>query len=282
MSTSRTRRIARTEVIDAVRSNALRVSVAVLGVIVISRLWATIGVLEQMTYPRMTALPLFQEIVPLLAIVLGYTSVVGERTSGRIRVLLGQPGTRRDVVLGKFLGRATAVIAIVAVVAIPMLAWLTTRVETASPTATVGGFAVLLLYAVAWVGATVGVSSATSSETRTVGVMIGLYALCLVLWNNLIISLLSLAISGQSNPVDELARFATLEEPTWYLYVNRLNPIQAFEGAIYYVPELLDSLVVGSSVSAPHAPNLFGVGVLLAWATIPLAVGVRRFDGADL
>lgn len=55
-----------------------------------------------------TAYPL-QFAVGLIAVFAGFGAVVGERTTGSIKVLLGLPPTRGDVVVGKFLGRSLVV-----------------------------------------------------------------------------------------------------------------------------------------------------------------------------
>ena len=53
--------------------------------------------------------------VPLIGVMTGYKSVVGERESGQMKLLLSLPHTRRDVVFGKLLGRvAVLAVAIVA------------------------------------------------------------------------------------------------------------------------------------------------------------------------
>jgi ABC-2 type transport system permease protein len=44
-------------------------------------------------------------IVPVLALVASYLAIAGERESGTLKLLLGMPPTRREVVLGKLLGR---------------------------------------------------------------------------------------------------------------------------------------------------------------------------------
>ncbi|MFC6974489.1 ABC transporter permease [Halomicroarcula sp. GCM10025709] len=45
-------------------------------------------------------------LLPFVGVLLGYGAVVTERESGALRLSLSLPNSRRDVVLGKFLGRA--------------------------------------------------------------------------------------------------------------------------------------------------------------------------------
>lgn len=47
-------------------------------------------------------------LVPLIALILGYDSIVGERERGSLELLLSMPITRFELLLGKFLGLALA------------------------------------------------------------------------------------------------------------------------------------------------------------------------------
>lgn len=50
-------------------------------------------------------------VVPLMGLTLGATALAGERENGTLLYLMAQPVSRSEVVLGKFLGLATAVVA---------------------------------------------------------------------------------------------------------------------------------------------------------------------------
>jgi len=43
--------------------------------------------------------------VPMLGLAISYAAIAGERDSGSIKLLLSLPNSRRDVILGKFIGR---------------------------------------------------------------------------------------------------------------------------------------------------------------------------------
>ncbi|HET6574400.1 MAG TPA: ABC transporter permease subunit [Fimbriiglobus sp.] len=58
-------------------------------------------------------LNLVMVVVPLMALLVGATSVVGEREQGTLQTLLAQPVVLEEVLLGKFLGLATALLATV-------------------------------------------------------------------------------------------------------------------------------------------------------------------------
>ncbi len=52
-------------------------------------------------------------LIPLMGLLLGGTSIVGEREQGRLEPLLSQPVTPQEVVLGKYVGSAAALLSAV-------------------------------------------------------------------------------------------------------------------------------------------------------------------------
>lgn len=281
---SRVVTVARTDIADAFRSNTLWAAIGFM-IVLVSALWLTIGsnYVEMATNPFLLFVAQFQDWLPLIAIVIGYNSVVGERESGRIRVLLGLSGTRRDVVFGKFLSRSIVLLLAISVALILSTGLVIYRAGSIGLLEVVSGTLVLFLYGLAWMGAAVGVSSFVASRTRTISIMVGLYALFGPLWTLLGRPLLTFAITGSTTvPVDTTRPLALIDEPTWYLYANRLSLTESFSGAVQYVPDLFEVLFFGASTNAPHAPNLFGLGVLLTWSVLPVLIGYWRFERAEL
>lgn len=277
--------IAQKDVTDAFRSNTLWAAIGFMSVLVLARL-ISIGskYINDASQPILLAVAQFDLWLPLFAIVIGYNSVVGERESGRIRLLLGLPSTRRDVVLGKFLGRSVVFLFGVSVSILLLTALIIVQTSGIGLAEIVGGTLVVFLYGLAWIGTTVGVSSFVSSGTRTIGVMFGLYTFFGPLWTQLGQPLLALAVTGSTTVeamgVRQVLTYA--DSPTWFLYATRLSPFEAFSGANYYVTDLFEIALLGESTNAPHAPNIFGIGVLIAWAFLPVAFGYWRFKHTEL
>ncbi|MFC7174984.1 ABC transporter permease [Haloplanus litoreus] len=48
-------------------------------------------------------------LVPIMALIAAYLAIAGERESGSLKVILGLPPSRGEVLLGKFLGRSGVV-----------------------------------------------------------------------------------------------------------------------------------------------------------------------------
>src|SRR6056297_3229926 len=99
--------IARKDVRDAGTSRTLWALTALLPVLFVAlALGISAFVDREFDTFLQTGAALVSTTFALLGIVLGYKSVIAERNSGSIALLLSMPHSRRDVVIGKFVGRA--------------------------------------------------------------------------------------------------------------------------------------------------------------------------------
>lgn len=280
--------IGRTDLVDAIRSRMVWTAVVLMGLLAASNVAAGPGLVRSSSQPVLMTLIQFTLWLPLFAIVLGYAAITGERESSRIRVLLGQPATRCDIVIGKFLSRTVVFLSALAIVIALVTVFVTVWAGPPDPFAVVAGMTATALYGLAWLGASIGVSAIIASGKHALGVLLVAYVLFGLLWESLTARLLALVVTGSGEFLGTLIEFADPEVvtyangSTWFLYAYRLSPLQSFSGTIYYVYELLRVAVTGGSAPVAHGPNLFGVGVLLAWAVVPLAVGYWWLGQTDL
>lgn len=276
--------IARKDFKDSLRTRSLWVTGGLLTLLIVSTWWTNMSseIIQQTDRPFTLAIAQFGLWLPLAAIGIGFKSIVGERSSGSIRVLLGQPCTRRDVVFGTYIGRSSISIITILIPLFMLSILVFINFGNISSTAVVGGTMSLLLYTLAWIGISVGVSSSVASESRAVGLLIGIYALVEPLWRTLVLPLSSFIFTGSKQIPGQLEYLRLLKEPTWYLYVNRLSPSNAFLAARHYIPDLFEGFLYGTTVPGPHVPNLFGIAVLLMWAIVPIFIGYQRFKYVDL
>lgn len=216
----------------------------------------------------------FTSIVPPLALVLGYNAIVGERESGSLRILLSLPTTRRDVMAGAYLSRngilsATLLVAMTGLIIAVLYKGV--GIAVAEIAATLG---LVVLYGFAWTGIAIGISAAASTRFRAVAGVFGLYTLFLLFWDTLVIPSLAMLLVGSSNTGD-FEPIEVAQDPSWYVYLNRINPIKAYEGLRVSLASVVDGTL-------PAVPNVFGFLMLIAWATVPVLLGFRYFDRADL
>lgn len=214
-------------------------------------------------------------LVPIIALVVGYAAIAGERESGSLKFLLGLPHTRRDVVLGKILGRS-------AVVAVSILIGFT--VGLIGLFAFVGSISIVdyvlftlvtILFGFVYVCIGVGLSSMTRSTTKAAAGAFGLVLLFWAVWGT--IAQLVLFWREGSFIVEPL--------PDWYLSVISLPPDSAYAAALGAVLDEGGFTVAGiyETESIPLlAEPWFGFVLLAIWAIVPIGLGLWRFGRADL
>jgi len=232
--------------------------------------------------------------VPLIALVAGYMAIVGERRSGSLRVLLSYPFSRSDVVFGKAIGRSVVVAAaicfgflVVTLLGVPMTGDL-----AIVDLVLVAGFTVML--GVTFTALAVGISAATSSRGIALAWAVGLFFLMLVLWEALAVGIYYLIEGTRPG----------LEAEAWYFALYQANPLESYRIAIGAVTDsfvwpfvqlgledlsyaetgpgdLQTSARVEGEVPFYLRP-WFSAVTFLAWTVIPLAIGYRRFENADL
>ncbi|WP_435196235.1 ABC transporter permease [Natronomonas sp. EA1] len=223
--------------------------------------------------------------VPLTGAVVAYAAIVGERSSGTLKLLLSLPHDRSDVVVGKLLGRG-------AVVAVPVLLGLLIAVPM-FPLAGVSFdplnyllFAALtVLVGLAFVAIGVGVSASTDSNTRAaIGTFVP-FAFFALLWGQLA----GEVVRRLQSQLD-LGQQALLEV---YFGFRALNPLAAYQMVASSIGSPRAQLSLFSPPTRQSYAQQFGslpwylsdaalVGILVLWVVVPVAVGYLAFERSDL
>jgi|AntDeeMetageno50_2_1112565.scaffolds.fasta_scaffold00496_6 ABC-2 type transport system permease protein len=274
--------IARKEIDDAIRSRMLWVIIAVFGVVsaflsVILSFVPEIGASSTMAVTM--AAQSAQTLGPIIALIAAYLAIAGERESGSIKVLLGLPPSRGDVILGKLIGRGLVVAAglmagfliaggvILAVYgSIPLGAFVLTTLLTG-------------LLGLVFVGIAVGISASTATRARAMTLSIGLYLVIVLFWD-LFAQFAHLAVRGS---------FPGTTVPSWYVFLQSLSPVGAYD---LLVTTVLAGATTGTlpslatQLEAGIVPVFLSSGAMLSilvlWGLVPLMVGYLRFSRTDL
>jgi len=121
-------------------------------------------------------------LIPLVAIVVSYSAIVGERESGSLKLLLSLPHSRADALVGKAVGRS-------AVVALPILLGLVLAFAVLGvyglglEVLNFVAFTILtMLLGVVFVSISIGVSAAASTNRRAMLGTVGLYFVFTLFW----------------------------------------------------------------------------------------------------
>lgn len=290
--------VARKDFEDAVRSQMLWSMTGLLvGLIVLiyGGVWYVEGTPTATELASVLSIPM-QVIVPLAALIVGYMSIVGERRSGSIKILLSLPPTRKDVVTGKLLGRAGVVsAAVLAAFGVAFVLGLALFGDVS--VGTLAGLAIAtLLLGFSFVGIAVGFSAAVASRGRAMAGVVGTYLTFLGLWDVGAGGVYRL-VTG-SFPPTVISPDSQIE--AWALLLQRLNPMEAF-GVV--ASGLIDQQVfpltlqfpigIGTRTNDPiealvigdvpfYLSEWFSAVVLLAWFVVPVVLGYLRFRTADL
>ncbi|QZY00701.1 ABC transporter permease subunit [Halobaculum rubrum] len=218
-------------------------------------------------------------LIPLIALVVSYNAVVGERESGSLKLLLALPHSRGDVVFGKVAGRAGAIAVPVSVGF--LLPGLVAAIGPLSlrPFTFVGYILLTLLLSAAFVAIAVGFSAAVASNRLAIGGAVGLYFLFVPLWGAIQFPLQLylgtggpdwLPISGSS-----LLEFLRLVNPTGSF---KIVSGEFVNGVLFAAGQ------AGTEAAGRYATQMeiAAFAMLGAWLLVPPLLGLWRFEGADL
>ncbi|MFC7098462.1 ABC transporter permease [Halobaculum marinum] len=228
-------------------------------------------------------------LVPLAAIVVGYEAVVGERRSGSLKVLLGFPVSRAAVVVGKVTARASTV-TLAVVVAFGVAGAVAAVLYDGVPAGRYLAFTLATIgLGVAFVGLSVGISTAVATHGRALALAVGSYLLLVLFWKPVVAGV-HYAATG-AVPGNEV--------PAWYLLLERVSPTVAYDvltraaldtsatASVFAVrPPAASAASVSAQLGGAPVPwylsNLAAVLVVCAWTVLPVAVGLVRFRRRDL
>lgn len=236
---------------------------------------------------------LSQLFVPVIALIAGYMAVVGERRSGSLRVLLGFPHSRRDVVLGKFVGRIAVIAVTIGVGSAVSILVAALAIEMPSLGNAVGLLGSLVLFGVAFTGLAVGISAGSRTRGRAMAMAIGSLLVFLLVWDAAAAGLYVL-VTGSLPGV---------EAEAWYFLLKRLSPLEAFrmvaqnfvdgpltamvQLGVEEIPQNTTSEQLKLENRVPgelpfYLSDRFAGLTLAAWSVVPAVLGYLRFERLDL
>jgi ABC-2 type transport system permease protein len=214
--------------------------------------------------------PLFSEfgaglLVPVVTILLGALVVVDEVETGRYRAVASYPVARRDVLVGKVLGRGLLFVGAMVTGLLAAVAVLWVRPTTVDlGTVALGGGATIGR-GLAFFGIAVGASAFARRRITALGGSFAAVVLFTSAWRTLAVGVPYLLARGSFPSASDLA-YAAGSPPEWFHYLLWANPTESF--------------VALGWVSGP-IQWLF-VAVLVCWTVVPAAVGYRRFRSRDI
>ncbi|HJV27794.1 MAG TPA: ABC transporter permease subunit [Aromatoleum sp.] len=203
-------------------------------------------------------------LVPLIALVLGFDAVVGERERGSLDLLLSMPITRFELLLGKYLGLAAA-LAFSTVVGFGLVGVvLSAQLQAASLLHYAGFIISSVLLGLAFLSLAVMTSVFAADRTRASGLAIALWFFFVLVFDLILLG--ALVVTG--------GKYGGEAFP----YLLLLNPADVFR--ILNIFSLDDvRTLYGLATVFPRAlaePWLLGL-VMAGWIAAPLGVAAWRF-----
>jgi len=203
-------------------------------------------------------------LIPLIALVLGFDAIVGERERGSLDLLLSMPITRVELLLGKYLGLAAA-LAFSTVAGFGLVAVvLSAQLNLDALLHYFGFMASSVLLGMAFLSLAVMLSVFAADRTRASGLAIATWFFFVLVFDLLLLG--ALVVSGGSYG-GEL-----------FPYLLLLNPADVFRILNIFTLDDVRTLY-GLATVFPRAlaePWLLGL-VMLAWIVTPLGVASWRF-----
>lgn len=216
--------------------------------------------------------------VALAAIVVCYKSLAGERELGSIKLLLALPHTRRDVFVGKVIGRAAVIAAALGVGLLVGLGVGSLLLGTTDVVPLVTFVLAAAVFAGIYATIVVGLSATTGSTSRATTLALGFFVVFELAWDVVPLALVYV-VNGFSLP-------PAGQYPDWMFLVMQVPPSSAYFAALVaLLPDVAaeaGAQTQAAGFDAFYATPEIGFVVLAFWLVVPLAVGYYRFDGADL
>lgn len=203
-------------------------------------------------------------LIPLIALVLGFDAIVGERERGSLDLLLSMPITRVELLLGKYFGLAAALtfstvagFGLVAVV-------LSSQLELDALFHYFGFMLSSVLLGCAFLSLAVMLSVFAGDRTRASGLAIAMWFFFVLVFDLLLLG--ALVVSG-GQWGGEL-----------FPYLLLLNPADVFRILNIFSLEDVRALYGLATVFPPSLANPALLGaVMFAWIALPLGIAAWRF-----
>lgn len=203
-------------------------------------------------------------LIPLIALLLGFDAVVGERERGSLDLLLALPLTRVELLLGKYLGLAAA-LTLSTLGGFALMAVLLWHQFGSAGLYQAAGFVLSsVLLGLVFLSLALFVSVVIRERTRASGAAIALWFGFVLVFDLLLLGLL--VATGGSFGGQALA------------YLLLLNPTDIFRILNVFSLDQLRGLHGLVSIVPPALSNPWAMGAaMLAWIAAPLALAAWRF-----
>ena len=203
-------------------------------------------------------------LVPLIALILGYDAIVGERERGSLELMLSMPITRFEILLGKYLGLAAA-LAVSTVLGFGAgLLPLASALSAGDAFHYAGFVGSAILMGLAFLSVSMLVSVLAMDRVRASGVAIALWFFFVLIFDLLLMGALVMSQGRLGS-----GTFAA---------ILMLNPADVFRLMNIFSSEQVQNMYGLATVMPERLtdPTVL-LAIMLAWIVVPFYIANRRF-----
>ena len=273
--------IAKKEIMDNIRNKWIILVSAMFALLTLvvsyfgslaSRGWQDLGV----TISGMASLVTF--LVPIIALMLAYATIIGEIERGSMNSLLSLSATRFEIIIGKFLGLAGVLCFTIIIgfgAAGLMIAANVSNVNYADYGIFIGA---TMLLGLVFLSVALFFSTLFNKRSTAMGGAIFLWFLF-----NIILPIVFIGLLATSIDITEFALGNPIVVPDWYHALNLFNPTSVYSSLLTTAIGPVSSMNASSMIPAPswYSSELL-IGVLLAWVIVFFVLAVWRFQRKDI
>lgn len=203
-------------------------------------------------------------LIPLIALILGFDAIVGERERGSLDLLLSMPITRLELLLGKFFGLAAALtfstVAGFGLVAI----MLSTQIDLSALIHYFGFMLSSVLLGCAFLSLAVMLSVFAADRARASGLAIAMWFFFVLVFDLLLLGALVVTGGQWGGEIFPYLLLANPADVFRILNIFTLADVRTMYGLVTVFPPVLAD------------PWLLGM-VMVAWIVAPLGIATWRF-----
>lgn len=206
-------------------------------------------------------------LIPLIALLIGHDAIVGESERGVLLLLLTYPLSRRQILIGKFLGHAAILVfaTVIGYGAAGVAAALIGDSDLQSWSAFAGLLMSSVLLGLAFLAMAYAISVLVSESSTAAGLAVGLWLLFVIVFDLALMGLLVASKGGVGADI-----FPTL------LLLNPADAYRLFNLTAFENVRQISGLG-GLAASAQFHPLVL-LAALVAWIVVPLATALMVFD----
>jgi Cu-processing system permease protein len=217
-------------------------------------------------------------LLPIIALMLGYATIIGEIERGSMSALLALSVKRHEIIVGKLLGLAAVACFTILVgfgIAGLMIAANVSNVNYIDYGVFIGA---TMLLGLVFLTIAVYFSTIFTKRSTAMGGAIFLWFLFQIILPLVVFGLLTTSID-----ITEITVGQSLNVPTCYHIVELGNPISVYSSLLTITLGPISSMSAATMIPAPswYSPGLL-IGVLLIWIAIFFCFTYWRFNRKDI